>query len=247
MGSHAVVVVGCSCCGRPRFTKQTYWNRQFGQWHPVRELNWRQIGLLWVTIMVCGKGVGEIFVCGVLDSGSFFFNILIQDIIQAFWVFYLYKLYMIGLPWLWDTACMSFSTRKHSLKKIVSRTPLPPHNGHLSTTAFFCPQGGRCGEVWLYRQFPFLVDLLQVDLLVSGASLVWPRSGRPRATKSREVDLSRLMAMYFHFHFRKGLIKINSEAIRLLRTNSSATSFNSRKTSTTSKNAFALEVALTIS
>ena len=29
--------------------------------------------------------------------------------------------------------------------------PLHPHNGHLSTmTTFFCPQGGRCGEVQLY-------------------------------------------------------------------------------------------------
>ena len=36
--------------------------------------------------------------------------------------------------------------------------------------------GGGCG-----------VDLLQDDLLASGASLVWPRRGRPRATKSREV------------------------------------------------------------
>ena len=32
-----------------------------------------------------------------------------------------------------------------------------------------------------------LVDLLQVDLLASGASLFWPQSGPPRATKSREV------------------------------------------------------------
>ena len=31
------------------------------------------------------------------------------------------------------------------------------------------------------------LDLLQVDLLASAASLVWPRSGRPRATKSRKV------------------------------------------------------------
>ena len=31
------------------------------------------------------------------------------------------------------------------------------------------------------------LDLLQVDLLASGASLVWPRSGRPRATKSRAI------------------------------------------------------------
>ena len=29
-------------------------------------------------------------------------------------------------------------------------TPIPPYNGHLSTKAnFFCPQGGRCGEVRL--------------------------------------------------------------------------------------------------
>ena len=40
---------------------------------------------------------------------------------------------------------------------------------------------------------PITVDLLQVDLLASGASLVWPRSGRPRATKSREVFVPRHM------------------------------------------------------
>ena len=34
----------------------------------------------------------------------------------------------------------------------------------------------------------WLLDLLQVDLLASGASLVWPRSGRPRATKSSRAD-----------------------------------------------------------
>ena len=32
---------------------------------------------------------------------------------------------------------------------------------------------------------PEMLDLLQVDLLASGAYLVWPRGGRPRATKSR--------------------------------------------------------------
>ena len=31
------------------------------------------------------------------------------------------------------------------------------------------------------------LDLPKVDLLASGASLLWPRSGRPRAAKSREV------------------------------------------------------------
>ena len=41
--------------------------------------------------------------------------------------------------------------------------------------------------------------MLQVNLLVSGASLVWPRSGRPRATKSREVDLSCLTGCRLHF------------------------------------------------
>ena len=49
------------------------------------------------------------------------------------------------------------------------------------------------------------VDLLQVDLLASGASLVWLRSGRPRATKSREVDLSRLMGFHLHFAPKMGI------------------------------------------
>ena len=49
-----------------------------------------------------------------------------------------------------------------------------------------------------------LLDLLQVDLLASRASLVWPRSGRPRATKSREVDLSRLMGFHLHFAPKMG-------------------------------------------
>ena len=46
-------------------------------------------------------------------------------------------------------------------------------------------------------------DLLQVDLLASGASLFWPRSGRPRATKSRE-DLSRLQGFHLHFAPKMG-------------------------------------------
>ena len=38
----------------------------------------------------------------------------------------------------------------HSLKKNCHTTPLPPINGHLSTTdTFFCPQGVRCEEVRL--------------------------------------------------------------------------------------------------
>ena len=49
-----------------------------------------------------------------------------------------------------------------------------------------------------------MVDLLQVDLLASGASLFWPRSGRPRAMKSREVDLSRLQGFLSHFAPKMG-------------------------------------------
>ena len=49
-------------------------------------------------------------------------------------------------------------------------------------TRCFLSSINRASEGGFWRR----VDLLQVDLLVSGASLVWPRSGRPRATKSDE-------------------------------------------------------------
>ena len=42
------------------------------------------------------------------------------------------------------------------------------------------------GVARIYATEPH-VDLLRVDLLASGATLFWPRSGRPRATKSRAV------------------------------------------------------------
>ena len=42
------------------------------------------------------------------------------------------------------------------------------------------------GNVW-WALLPGRVDLPQVDLLASGASLFWPQSGRPLAMKSREV------------------------------------------------------------
>ena len=48
------------------------------------------------------------------------------------------------------------------------------------------------------------LDLLHVDLLASGASLFWPPSGRPRATKSREVDLSHLKGLHLHFAPKMG-------------------------------------------
>ena len=53
-------------------------------------------------------------------------NILIQNVIQAFCVFYLYTVHTIGLPRLWDTVLP---------KKNCHITPLPPHNGYLYTTA----------------------------------------------------------------------------------------------------------------
>ena len=34
------------------------------------------------------------------------------------------------------------------------------------------------GPLWK-EKLSFRLDLLQVDLLVSGASIVWPRTGRP--------------------------------------------------------------------
>ena len=52
--SHTMGAVRCSCCEWPWLqfgTKQTCWNWQFGQRHPVNELNWRQIG---VVGDVCG-------------------------------------------------------------------------------------------------------------------------------------------------------------------------------------------------
>ena len=61
--------------------------------------------------------------------------------------------------------------------------------------------------MWHYLVFAnadFQLDLLQVDLLASGASLFWPRSGRPRATKSREVDLSRVKGLHLPFPPKMG-------------------------------------------
>ena len=70
---------------------------------------------------------------------------MIQDIIQAFCEFFLYTLDKFGLPWLWNTVSMNLAQKKHG-----HITPLPPLNGHLSTTATFCcPQDSRCREVRL--------------------------------------------------------------------------------------------------
>ena len=66
-----------------------------------------------------------------------------------------------------------------------------------------------CVTVWRLRyhdimtavpEYNPVLDLLQVDLLASGASL----RGRPRATKAREVDLSRLKGFYLQFAPKMG-------------------------------------------
>ena len=59
--------------------------------------------------------------------------------------------YMIGLPWLWDTV----NTQKNMLYSIKNChiKPLPPHNGHLSTTAtFFCPKAA------IVERFDFIIE-----------------------------------------------------------------------------------------
>ena len=83
------------------------------------------------------------------------FVILIQNIIQTFCIFYLSILFMIGLLLLWETLSINIVQEACCTpsKKIVVLHPyiVPPHNGPPSTTAsFFCPWGGRCGEVRLY-------------------------------------------------------------------------------------------------
>ena len=64
-------------------------------------------------------------------------NILIQNIIQAFWVFYLYILFMIGLLPLRETVDMNLAQLDmlYSLKKLSYYSPTPPqqlplHSGH---------------------------------------------------------------------------------------------------------------------
>ena len=54
-------------------------------------------------------------------------------------------------------------------------------------------------QAYLPLELGAMLDLLQVDLLASGASLVWPQ-----ATKSGEVDLSRLMGFPFAFRVKNG-------------------------------------------
>lgn len=69
---------------------------------------------------------------------------------------------MIGLS-SWDTVSMNLLSKIHMLYSLKSCqiTPLPPHNRRLSTTAtFFSPWGGRCGEVWLYYQLTFFLNVL---------------------------------------------------------------------------------------
>ena len=52
-------------------------------------------------------------------------NIFIQNLIQAFCVFYVYTFYTIGLPWLWDTCTVNMNL--YPLKnKLLYTTPTSP-------------------------------------------------------------------------------------------------------------------------
>ena len=55
-------------------------------------------------------------------SFCYYVNILIQNIIEAFDVFYLYAL-MIGLPWLWDTVRVNLRQKTYCT---------PPKNCHIT-------------------------------------------------------------------------------------------------------------------
>ena len=82
-----------------------------------------------------------------------------------------------------DTLFYSFGNNLTSLAGneniFFSKTKqVSPQNCYKHTKRLFLMQIW-CSSSWL--------DMLQVDLLARGASLFWPWSGRPRATKSREV------------------------------------------------------------
>ena len=75
---------------------------------------------------------------------------------------------------IWDDSLCSKSSFPFPFPLLAIFSPFP------QTESLFT------GNVWC-ALLPGRVDLPQVDLLASGASLFWPQSGRPRATKSREV------------------------------------------------------------
>ena len=66
-------------------------------------------------------------IANVANLARFVTYIFIQDIIQAFCVFYLYTLCTTELPWLWDT--VSTKNMLCCLKNCLIK-PLPPHDGH---------------------------------------------------------------------------------------------------------------------
>ena len=105
----------------------------------------------------CSKHkLSTILVASVASLASFVkLTFWFKTLFKCFCVFCLYSCisFMIGLP-LWDTVSMNLAQQTccTPLKKNWHITPLPPHNGHFSTTAtFFCPQGGLSGEVPLYK------------------------------------------------------------------------------------------------
>ena len=111
-----------------------------------------------------------------------------------------------------------------NMSKVTYPRPCPHCRKLLNSRFSYCRHKAHCGKtkakvqcLYCEKSFNRLdnckrhmknvhseVDLLQVDLLASGASLFWPRSVRPRATKSREVDLSRLQGFHSHFAPKMG-------------------------------------------
>ena len=81
--------------------------------------------LILLHLYCCSKQkLSKILIMNVANLARFHTYTFIQDIIQAFCVFYLYTLYTIGLQWLWDTV----SAKKHVVlpNKIVLWHPYLP-------------------------------------------------------------------------------------------------------------------------
>ena len=99
-----------------------------------------------------------------------------------------------------DSSIVVQKKKQMTLARVHNRDSVPLMLLHLHTEIKVgIPMKGNELELWLasLTTCNFItvqinrLDLLQVNLLASGASLVWPRSGRPRATKSRDYEIRR--------------------------------------------------------
>ena len=109
------------------------------------------------------------------------FNIFIQNIIQAFCAFYLYILFMTGLPLYYGTLCSNHEISTISmlctLKKNSHFTPLRPHDGHLSTTATF--------------SFPYKVAVVEIE--------VWLHSFRELLSHTKMLKDNNIILLIFTY------------------------------------------------